>query len=172
MQESTQRPFLWLFATLAVVGLVADQASKYVVFSKLYPAEAEWETKVEVIPGYFELRTAYTGRIYLAGSIITDFLLKNNWAPRVGAIYDVNGNYYFPIQGEQFSQRLPDFFQLDVRIDKRFVFQDWMLALYVDVQNATNRQNVEAVLNAYDYSAQTSVTGLPILPVLGVRGEF
>ncbi|PYR02873.1 MAG: hypothetical protein DMF97_03380 [Acidobacteria bacterium] len=28
----------------------------------------------------------------LAGSIITDFLLKNNWAPRVGAIYDVSGN--------------------------------------------------------------------------------
>lgn len=92
--------------------------------------------------------------------------------PVVGSIYDVNGNYYFPIQGEQFSQRLPDFFQLDVRIDKRFVFQDWMLALYVDVQNATNRQNVEAVLNAYDYSAQTYVTGLPILPVLGMRGEF
>jgi hypothetical protein len=92
--------------------------------------------------------------------------------PVVGAIYDVNGNYYFPLQGEQFSQRLPDFFQLDVRIDKRFVFQDWMLALYLDVQNATNRQNVEAVLNAYDYSAQAYVTGLPILPVLGVRGEF
>jgi TonB family protein len=92
--------------------------------------------------------------------------------PIVGAIYDVNGNYYFPIQGAQFSERLPDFFQLDVRIDKRFVFQNWMLAFYLDVQNATNRKNVEAVLNAYDYSAQTFVTGLPILPVLGARGEF
>lgn len=92
--------------------------------------------------------------------------------PIVGAIYDVNANYYFPIQGQQFSERLPDFFQLDVRLDKRFVFQGWMLALYVDVQNVTNRQNVEAVLNAYDYSAQAFVTGLPILPVLGVRGEY
>lgn len=92
--------------------------------------------------------------------------------PIVGAIYDVNGNYYFPIQGEQFSERLPDFFQLDVRLDKRFVFQSWMLALYLDVQNVTNRANVEGVLNAYDYSARTYITSLPILPVLGVRGEY
>ena len=92
--------------------------------------------------------------------------------PIVGAIYDVNGNYYFPIQGDQFSERLPDFFQLDVRIDKRFVFQNFMLALYVDVQNVTNRANVEGVLNSYDYSTRTFVTGLPILPVLGVRGEY
>ncbi|MCA3013288.1 MAG: TonB family protein [Myxococcaceae bacterium] len=92
--------------------------------------------------------------------------------PVVGAIYDVNGNYYFPIPGEQFSERLPDFFQLDVRLDKRFVFQSWVLALYLDVQNVTNRRNVEAVQNAYDYSAQTYITGLPILPVLGVRGEY
>jgi TonB family protein len=92
--------------------------------------------------------------------------------PVVGAIYDVNGNYYFPIPGEQYSERLPDFFQLDVRIDKRFVFQNWMLALYLDVQNVTNRLNVEAVQNAYDFSAVTFITGLPILPVLGVRGEY
>ncbi len=92
--------------------------------------------------------------------------------PNAGAIYDVNGNYYFPIPGAQFSERLPDFFQLDVRLDKRFVFQSWMLALYLDVQNVTNRANVEAVQNAYDYSARTSITGLPVLPVLGVRGEY
>jgi TonB family protein len=92
--------------------------------------------------------------------------------PVTGALYDANGNYYFPIFGAQYSQRLPDFFQLDVRVDKRFVFRDWMLALYLDVQNVTNRQNVESVLNSYDYSQQTYLTGLPILPVLGVRAEW
>lgn len=92
--------------------------------------------------------------------------------PYVGAIYDVNGNYYFPIFGEPNSRRLPDFFQLDVRIDKRFVFQSWMLALYLDVQNVTNRGNVEGVTYNYDYTEQQFITGLPILPVLGVRGEW
>lgn len=92
--------------------------------------------------------------------------------PISAAIYDANGNYFFPIQSPTYTRRLPDFFQLDLRIDKRFVFQDWMFALYLDVQNVTNAQNVEAVLNSYDYSEQAYLTGLPILPVLGMRAEF
>jgi outer membrane receptor for ferrienterochelin and colicin len=92
--------------------------------------------------------------------------------PVQATIYDVNANYYYPIQDALYSQRLPDFFQLDVRIDKRFVFQDWMLAIYLDVQNATYRKNVESVVYSYDYSQQGYLTGLPILPVLGVRGEW
>lgn len=92
--------------------------------------------------------------------------------PVKATIYDVNANYYFPIQDSVYSQRLPDFFQLDVRIDKRFVFQDWMLAIYLDVQNATYRKNVESVVYSYDYSQQGYLTGLPILPVLGLRGEW
>jgi signal peptidase II len=60
MKFSTERPYLWLFAVLAIVGLCADQASKYVVFAKLYPGEQEWEMKATVIPGLFELHTGYT----------------------------------------------------------------------------------------------------------------
>src|SRR5690606_3916035 len=55
--------------------------------------------------------------------------------PINAAIWDANGNYFFPIQSQEYSRRLPDFFQLDVRIDKRFVFRDWMFAIYLDVQN-------------------------------------
>ena len=92
--------------------------------------------------------------------------------PISSAIWDANGNYFFPIQSQEYTRRLPDFFQLDVRIDKRFVFRDWMFAIYLDVQNATYQRNVEAVMNSYDYSEQAYLTGLPILPVLGLRAEF
>lgn len=92
--------------------------------------------------------------------------------PYVGAIYDANGNYYYPLFGELFSRRLPDFFQLDVRLDKRFVFDRWMLALYADVQNATNHANVEGVTYNFDYTQERYLYGLPILPSLGIRGEF
>jgi hypothetical protein len=92
--------------------------------------------------------------------------------PINAAIYDANGNYFFPVQSQQYSRRLPDFFQLDVRVDKRFVFRDFMFAIYLDVQNATYQRNVEAVQNSYDYSEQVFLTGLPILPVLGLRAEF
>src|SRR5215208_4683106 len=37
MSSPTERPYYWLFAALAVLGLSVDLASKYVVFSKLYP---------------------------------------------------------------------------------------------------------------------------------------
>ena len=92
--------------------------------------------------------------------------------PTVGAIYDANGNYYYPLFGATYSRRLPDFFQLDVRVDKRFVFERWMLALYVDVQNATNRGNVEGLANNYNYTKEAYVTGLPIIPNLGIRVEW
>lgn len=92
--------------------------------------------------------------------------------PYVGAIFDANGNYYYPVPGERFSRRLPAFFQWDVRIDKRFVYDTWMLALYADVQNVTNRQNVEGVFYNYNYTEQAYVTGLPILPAIGMRGEW
>ena len=59
-----------------------------------------------------------------------------------------------------------------MRIDKRFVFQGWMFAVYLDVQNVTYRKNVEAVVNNYDYSQEAYLSGLPILPVLGLRGEW
>ena len=46
----------------------------------------------------------------LAGSIITDFLLKNNWAPRVGAIYDVSGNGMSKVFGNfgRYYSRVPN----------------------------------------------------------------
>ena len=60
MEIPTERRYLWLFAILAVVGLVADQATKYVVFAKVYPEETHPYAKVSVIPGLFDLRTSYS----------------------------------------------------------------------------------------------------------------
>ena len=57
MKFTTDRPHYWLFAILALVGFVADQTCKYVVFAKLTPPEALYE----IIPNHFNLRTAYTG---------------------------------------------------------------------------------------------------------------
>jgi signal peptidase II len=56
------RPYFWLFATLAFVGFVTDQASKYVVFTQLYPPEGDTFAEYEVIPNAFSLKTAYTER--------------------------------------------------------------------------------------------------------------
>jgi lipoprotein signal peptidase len=56
MNVASKRPYLWLVALMALVGLAADQASKYVVFAQLDPGNQ----RQEIIPGNFELRTLYT----------------------------------------------------------------------------------------------------------------
>jgi TonB family protein len=92
--------------------------------------------------------------------------------PYVGAIYDANAGSFRGIPGEPFSVRLPAFFQADVRVDKQWRFSDWALTVYADVQNVTNRGNVESAAYNYDFSQRGYVQGLPILPVLGLRADF
>ncbi|MBI1830716.1 MAG: signal peptidase II [Planctomycetes bacterium] len=60
MGNTTERPYFCLFATLAIVGLIADQASKYVVFAQVHPVDARASRGVyPVIPGLFDLETRY-----------------------------------------------------------------------------------------------------------------
>lgn len=96
----------------------------------------------------------------------------NPVTPLVTSVYDADGDLYLPVPGPYFSERVPAFFQLDVRVDKRFVFEKWMLTIYLDVQNVTNRHNPEFVLYNYDFSQRAYLSGLPIIPSLGVKGEF
>ena len=42
----------------------------------------------------------------------------------------------------------------------------------LDVQNATNRQNVEVMSWSDDYAEETPINGLPVLPAFGVRGQW
>jgi hypothetical protein len=44
--------------------------------------------------------------------------------------------------------------------------------LYLDVQNVYNHGNVEGVSYNFNYTARQYVTGLPILPSFGMRGDF
>jgi len=97
----------------------------------------------------------------------------NPTTPILGpAYYDADADTYVPRYGEPASARLPTFHQLDLRVDKKWTFRHWSLGVYLDVQNVYNQQNPEATLYNFDYTQSTSVSGLPILPSLGVRGEL
>ena len=96
----------------------------------------------------------------------------NPTTPIASAVWDDRGASYTPIDGKYNSARLQPFHQLDIRVDKRFVFDRWMLGLYLDVQNVYNRNNPEGIIFNYDYTRSMVQSGLPIIPSLGVRGEF
>ncbi|MCA3011365.1 MAG: TonB family protein [Myxococcaceae bacterium] len=84
----------------------------------------------------------------------------------------LDANRYSNTFGMFRSARVTDFHQLDVRIDKYFVFEKWTLNLYLDVQNVYNRMNTEATIYEYRGRYGVDVPGIPILPILGVRAQL
>lgn len=94
------------------------------------------------------------------------------YTPVTAAVYDVDEGNYRPVPGTPNSARLQTFRQLDFRIDKRWIYKNYILSAYLDIQNVTNQKHEDGVTYNHDYSETSSAQGLPILPVLGVRGEF
>lgn len=88
--------------------------------------------------------------------------------------YDADFNVYSSNTDgvELNSDRVPPFHQLDIRIDRTWVYDLWKLTAYLEVINVYNRSNVEAINYDYRFRQRTEVSFLPIVPVLGVKGEF
>jgi len=132
---------------------------------------------------------------------------KNNWEAGIKWRY-VGGSPYTPydvekseqrrfwdIQNEAYldydrfnERRLGAFHQLDIRVDKSFYFDKWVLGLYLDIQNAYNFQAEQQDIltnlnengnpnidpqnpNEYDLRRIDQETGT-ILPTIGVKVEF
>jgi hypothetical protein len=96
----------------------------------------------------------------------------NPYTPVIGSIYDALNDVYIPIDGRVNSLRNPLFNQLDIRVQKKWIFEGWRLAVFLDIRNAYNYQNQEGIIYNYDFSEQTPLLGLPIIPALGIRGEL
>jgi TonB family protein len=92
--------------------------------------------------------------------------------PIEGSFFDADFGTYTRQNGAPGSARNAVFSQLDVRIERRFTFDRWVLGAYVDIINVLNSENAEGVL--YDYRSRQSapLRGVPILPILGLRGRF
>ena len=89
-----------------------------------------------------------------------------------GGIYDADTSRYRSYDAPYNSSRIPAYFQLDLRVDKRWVFDTWSLGAFCDLQNATNQQNFEFYTYNYDYTQVQGFPGLPIIPVIGVDAKF
>lgn len=117
---------------------------------------------------------------------IGTYVLPRNWSiggrfrlvtgnpitPYIGGTFNATNNEYDPISGRVNSRRLGSFHQLDLRLDKRWVYRSWMLTAYLDVQNIYNRANPEGLNYSYNFRQQKSQQGLPIIPIIGLRAEF
>ena len=119
-------------------------------------------------------------------NLITSYDVGSNWkissryryvtgnpeTPIVGSVFDADNETYFPVRGPIYSTRNQPFNQLDLRIDKKIVSDREIWTFYLDIQNVLNIENSEGVQYSYDYSVKQDVTGLPVIPAIGIRGEF
>ncbi len=113
----------------------------------------------------------------ISGNLVTPFVCDASAEScdrnRANALFHGASGVYTPIpSASAFSERLPIFHQLDIRLDKRWTFKTWQLSTYLDIQNVYNRANVEAISYNFNYTTRQYVTGLPFLPSIGLRGEL
>ena len=53
-----------------------------------------------------------------------------------------------------------------------WTFDRWRYSMYLDVQNVWNASNPEAIDYNYNFTIENPISGLPLLPILGLRGDF
>jgi hypothetical protein len=129
-----------------------------------HPADSDQPVNVTLIgsQAFGKWRVGLRGR-YASGVAMT---------PVTGSVYALDLQTWYPLYGEPFSARAPAFWSIDLRLDREWWFDKWKLAFYTEVMNATNHTNVEIPLWSEDFSHLDPVTGLPILPVIGVKGSW
>lgn len=92
--------------------------------------------------------------------------------PIENGAYDASGGYYIPYVGPDNSDRAPAFHQLDLRVDKKWVWRRLSFNAYLDIQNVYNRRNLETWNYAYNFQSRVPLAGLPIIPSIGLKVEF
>lgn len=92
----------------------------------------------------------------------------NPFTPVASTYLDPAGDVV-AVDGPLLSERLPAFFQLDLRLDRTWRRPWGTLDLYIDVQNTTNRHNAEGVTYNADFTQRSYTSGLPVFPAIGVE---
>jgi hypothetical protein len=122
-----------------------------------------------VVVGTWELPEVWHG---LSAGFRARYTTGNPYEPVRSAVYDADSDAWQPVTTGRNSARMPAFFQLDVRADKKWTFRTWSFTAYLELQNAIARENVEGVAYSADYAERGWVTGLPIFPAFGLRAEY
>jgi outer membrane receptor protein involved in Fe transport len=98
----------------------------------------------------------------------------NPTTPCVSGLYSAFENAYLCVNGPFQSVRAAPFYQLDLRVEKRWrVSEQAGITAYLELINATARENKDSTVYSFDYSEHGYVSSnLPLLPNLGARFDF
>lgn len=92
----------------------------------------------------------------------------------ISSVYNADNGTYVPVYDptNKNNKTMPTYHRLDLRLDKIWSFDTWILSAYLDIQNVYFHSNVVGTINNYDYSEQVYFKDLPILPSIGVSAQF
>ena len=158
--DQSERFFGWLAYSLS-------RTERYNRHRGAWELFGDDETHNIQVVGSWRLRRdwdiGFRGR-YVTGKPVT---------PVIGSMEDENGNYIEPIYGLKNSERIGPFFQLDLRVDKKFVFNTWLFSAYLDIINSNyffyKSPEIE-VWNEF-FDDKTTISNI-FTPALGLRAEF
>ncbi len=87
--------------------------------------------------------------------------------------FDSDTGDYVVVEGEYHSDRIEPYFRTDLRVDKKFIRENSIWSVYLDLQNANYfiYNSPEGYTYNYDFSKRTEY-GWIFMPALGVRVEF
>ena len=134
--------------------------------------EADWYTFEFDQPHILDVVASYEFPYHITVGARFRLVSGNPSTSMLGAMFDVDSPLYTPMSGEYMGVRVPPFHQLDIRIDKEFIFRKWRLTAYLEIMNVYNRANPETIIYNFDYTEQAYLSGLPFIPNMGVRAEF
>ncbi|MBN1757497.1 MAG: TonB family protein [Chitinispirillaceae bacterium] len=158
--DNSERFFGWIAYTLARSERYSRTEGKYVLYNRD-------QTHNLQLVGSLRLPRQWETGLRLR------YVSGNPRTPVTGRIFDVTNRFYRPLYGPENSARNDPFFQLDFRIDKKFIYDRWMFSLYLDLQNVLVflYKSPEFTVYNYDFTEETSVS-TPFIPSLGLRAEF
>jgi TonB family protein len=159
-REITERAFGWVSYTYSK----ASQKNRE-TFARFVPTAFDQSHVMNAVASY------KPGRGFELGARF-QFATGRPSTPIVGSTYDADSGGYDAVSGPVRGERTPAFRQLDVRIEKVWLYNTWSLGLYLDVINVANLKNVEAFEYDYRFKERAPVTSFPILPTLGIRGNW
>jgi hypothetical protein len=82
------------------------------------------------------------------------------------------GFYYEERKGEPNSARLPNYWRIDFRVQKREVFDTWFFDFYIDFFNAAFQWETIGY-NVDEITGEKVPENVPLfIPMIGIRGEF
>lgn len=161
--EKSERFFGWIAYTLSR----SERYDYYTVNNKPWELYDQDETHNLQVLGSWSLKKQWDLGFrmrYVTGKPTT---------PVIGIIEDEDDNTIIPIYGPENSDRVPPFFQLDVRVDKKWVFDKWMFSIYLDLMNLSYFIYKSPELQVWDdfYRENTTVSNV-FTPAIGYRAEF